>query len=98
MKGLNPLFLLTIGEDFNVAMRNAVKSNELEWLPNGSEFPLVVEGSNPGSSKPKTYTSFSCSQDSLLEFSNNPIGVMKDIIISKLGPDQVTLLFLCIGC
>ncbi|KAF3453289.1 hypothetical protein FNV43_RR03729 [Rhamnella rubrinervis] len=69
--------------------RLKVKSNELKWLPNGSEFPLVVEGSNQGSSsKPKTYTSFACSQKSLPEFSDHSIGAMEEIIISKLGPGQ----------
>lgn len=81
---------------FDVAINNAVKSNELKWLPNGSEFPLVVEGSNQGSSsKPKTYTSFSCSQKSLPEFFDNSIGAMEEIIISKLGSGQVTLLYVC---
>ncbi|XP_015900662.3 uncharacterized protein LOC107433811 [Ziziphus jujuba] len=69
--------------------RLTVKSNELKWLPNGSEFPLVSESSSRGSSsKPRTYTSFNCSQDSLPEFSNNPISAMDNIIISKLGPGQ----------
>lgn len=61
----------------------------LTWLPNGSEFPLVSEKSVPNA-KPKTYTSFSCSQDTLPEFSN-PIGPKdSDIIIARLGPGQVT--------
>ncbi|GFZ07356.1 RNA polymerase I subunit 43 [Actinidia rufa] len=70
--------------------RLTVKSDELIWLPNGSEFPL--EAANPTSnstSKPKTYTSFRCSQDSLPEFSENPIGLKyPDITIAKLGPGQ----------
>ncbi|KAL5548689.1 hypothetical protein UlMin_003920 [Ulmus minor] len=69
--------------------RMSVKSDEFKWLPNGSEFPLVSEDSKAGSSsKPKTYTSFSCSQDSLPEFSNNPISPMANILIAKLGPGQ----------
>ncbi|XP_062078916.1 uncharacterized protein LOC133783328 [Humulus lupulus] len=69
--------------------RTSVKSNELKWLPHGSEFPLISEDSKSGSSsKPRTYTSFACSQDSFPEFSNNPITTMENIIISKLGPGQ----------
>jgi DNA-directed RNA polymerase I and III subunit RPAC1 len=77
------------------AMNNAVKASDLKWLPNGSEFleSEKSEKSNPSSSKPKTYTSFTCSQDSLSEFSNNPIGFkgkLGDIIIAKLRRGQVT--------
>ncbi|PON40110.1 DNA-directed RNA polymerase, alpha subunit [Parasponia andersonii] len=69
--------------------RTAVKSNDLKWLPHGSEFPLGSEDFKSGSSaKPRTYTSFACSQDKLPEFSNNPISTMENIIISKLGPGQ----------
>ncbi|KAI3466407.1 hypothetical protein Pfo_023070 [Paulownia fortunei] len=51
-----------------------VKSNELKWLPNSSEFIL--------SARKLTLH--------LLEFSNNPIAPKHDnIIISKLGPGQV---------
>lgn len=72
----------------------AVKSKELVWLPNGSEFPLESQDSKTGlSSKPKTYTSFTCSQDSLPEFSGNPISpALGDILIARLGPGQVNLL------
>ncbi|KAL5698430.1 hypothetical protein ACHQM5_029465 [Ranunculus cassubicifolius] len=70
--------------------RMTVKSDELRWLPGGSSFE--VDTQNPSSnqkSKSKTYTSFSCSQDSLDAFANNPIGPKhKNIIISKLGPGQ----------
>ncbi|OVA07243.1 DNA-directed RNA polymerase [Macleaya cordata] len=70
--------------------RLTVKSDELKWLPNGSEFPVATEtpGADP-TTRVKTYTSFSQSQDSVPHFSNNPI-VPKhpDIIISKLGPGQ----------
>ncbi|KAI9107332.1 hypothetical protein K1719_021720 [Acacia pycnantha] len=53
--------------------RITVKSNELRWwLPNGSELPAEDVKPNSGS-KPRTFTSFSCSQDSLPEFSNYPI-------------------------
>lgn len=77
------------------ALNYAVKSNELKWLPMGSEFPLAMDNSTLNSSlKPKTYTSFSCSQDSLREFSNNPIAPKHpDIIIDKLGPGQVIFYF-----
>ncbi|CAN6556127.1 unnamed protein product [Malus baccata var. baccata] len=67
-----------------------VKSKELIWLPNGSEFPLESQDTKPeSSSKQKTYTSFTCSQDSLPEFSDNPIDPTSgDIIIARLGPGQ----------
>lgn len=73
--------------------RLTVKASDLKWLPNGSEFleSEKSEKSNPSSSKPKTYTSFTCSQDSLSEFSNNPIGFkgkLGDIIIAKLRRGQ----------
>nr|GMC53409.1 DNA-directed RNA polymerases I and III subunit rpac1 isoform X1 [Ipomoea batatas] len=70
--------------------RISVKSSELKWLPNGSEFVLATENSASSSaSKPKTYTSFSCSQDSLPEFSNNPIAPKyPDITIARLGAGQ----------
>ena len=75
-------------------LKKAVKSDELIWLPNGSEFPLAAENPTSNSiSKPKTYTSFRCSQDSLPEFSENPIGLKyPDITIAKLGPGQVIFL------
>ncbi|KAA8534674.1 hypothetical protein F0562_032191 [Nyssa sinensis] len=72
--------------------RLTVKSDELKWLPNGSQFLLGTGHSTSTSnstSKPKTYTSFSCRQDYLPEFSNNPIAPEHpDIIIAKLGPGQ----------
>ncbi|KAL5735619.1 hypothetical protein ACOSP7_030080 [Xanthoceras sorbifolium] len=71
------------------APRLTVKTQDLKWLPNGSEF--VLEGQNPdssSSSKPRTYTSFCCSQESLPEFANNPISPMQDITIARLGPGQ----------
>ncbi|KAL3851118.1 hypothetical protein ACJIZ3_013000 [Penstemon smallii] len=70
--------------------RISVKSSELVWLPNGSEFLLSTENSNLDlTSKSKTYTSFNRSQDSLPEFSNNPI-VPKhgNIVIARLGSGQ----------
>ncbi|KAK9057181.1 hypothetical protein SSX86_024548 [Deinandra increscens subsp. villosa] len=68
--------------------RRTVYSHDLEWLPFGSEYVLSPEKSADPTSKPKTYTSFTSSQDSLPEFSNNPITVSPGIIISKLGPGQ----------
>ncbi|XP_073047932.1 uncharacterized protein [Primulina eburnea] len=70
--------------------RIKVKSDELKWLPNGSELILNSDKSNAdSSSKIRTYTSFNCSQDSLPEFSTNPITPKhEDIIIAKLGPGQ----------
>ncbi|KAL1207588.1 DNA-directed RNA polymerases II, IV and V subunit 3 [Cardamine amara subsp. amara] len=66
--------------------RLKVKTNELIWLPNGSE---IVKESGGSDSKPKTYTSFSRSQDSFPEFANNPITPsLQDILIAKLGPGQ----------
>ncbi|RDX83151.1 DNA-directed RNA polymerases I and III subunit RPAC1 [Mucuna pruriens] len=68
--------------------RITVKSDELKWLPNGSEFPCEDVKPNAGS-KPKTFTSFTCSQDSLPEFSSNPLcPTYPDIILAKLGPGQ----------
>ncbi|KAI9115504.1 hypothetical protein K1719_013173 [Acacia pycnantha] len=68
--------------------RITVKSNELKWLPNGSELPAEDVKPNSGS-KPRTFTSFSCGQDSLPEFSTNPIAPKNlDIILAKLGPGQ----------
>ncbi|KAK4252548.1 hypothetical protein QN277_014534 [Acacia crassicarpa] len=68
--------------------RITVKSNELRWLPNGSELPAEDVKPNSGS-KPRTFTSFSCSQDSLPEFSTYPIAPKNlDIILAKLGPGQ----------
>ncbi|CAH9063980.1 unnamed protein product [Cuscuta epithymum] len=70
--------------------RISVKSEDLKWLPNGSEFQLATEKSvSSSASKPKTYTSFSCSQDSLPEFANTPISLQHhDITIARLGPGQ----------
>ncbi|KAI9088414.1 hypothetical protein K1719_029863 [Acacia pycnantha] len=68
--------------------RITVKSNELKWLPNGSELPAEDVKPNSGS-KPRTFTSFSCSQDSLPEFSTYSIAPKNlDIILAKLGPGQ----------
>ncbi|KAH6786287.1 RNA polymerase I subunit 43 [Perilla frutescens var. hirtella] len=70
--------------------RIKVKSGDLQWLPNGSGFVRSTEKSNPDStSKTKTYTSFSSSQDSLPEFVDKPIAPKHDdIVLSKLGPGQ----------
>lgn len=69
---------------------NAVKSDQLKWLPNGSELQMTTYDS---SAKAKSYTSFSCSQDSMPEFSKKPLGVrFDDIILAKLGPGQVLFL------
>lgn len=78
---------------YDDAMNNAVKASDLKWLPNGSEFLESENSYSSSSSKPKTYTSFTCRQDSLPEFSDNPIGFkgkLGDTIIAKLGPGQVT--------
>ncbi|CAD5191171.1 unnamed protein product [Musa acuminata subsp. malaccensis] len=66
--------------------RVTVKSDQLKWLPHGSELQM---DSHDISAKAKSYTSFSCIQDSLPEFSKKPLGVQfDDIIIAKLGPGQ----------
>lgn len=72
------------------AQRITVKSDELKWLPQGSEFAKDSENAALSSdSKRETYTKFSCRQDSLPEFVNNPPAPkFSDIIISKLGPGQ----------
>lgn len=73
------------------SMFNAVYSKELKWLPKGSEF--IQESDNP-MAKPVTYTSFSSSQDSMPELSNNPVAPTEDnIIIAKLGPGQVRIFY-----
>ncbi|KAJ6823076.1 uncharacterized protein M6B38_385360 [Iris pallida] len=59
--------------------RITVKSDQLKWLPNGSG---LLRGT-------QSYTSFSCSQESLPEFSENPPKLMHDdITIAKIGPGQ----------
>ncbi|GKV44567.1 hypothetical protein SLEP1_g51735 [Rubroshorea leprosula] len=72
------------------AKRFAVYSDELKWLPQGSEFVKDSgTATSSSNSKPETYTSFSCRQDSLPDFANNPLGPKNlDIIIAKLGPGQ----------
>ncbi|WOL19197.1 DNA-directed RNA polymerases I and III subunit rpac1-like [Canna indica] len=66
--------------------RVTVKSDQLKWLPNGSE---LLMSSHENSAKAKNFTSFSCSQESLPEFSRKPLGVKyDDIILAKLGPGQ----------
>ena len=97
--GVHQLFLIiNCSQQFSFLITNdeciigdSVTSKALTWLPNGSEFPLVSDKS-VSNSKPKTYTSFSCSQNTLSkEFSNNPIGPKdSDIILARLGPGQVT--------
>ncbi|KAI3892671.1 hypothetical protein MKX03_005105 [Papaver bracteatum] len=72
--------------------RLPVKSDQLKWLPGGSEFEVEKPSgpdSTPETSAKKTYTNFTCNQASMPQFANNPI-VPKhlDIIISKLGPGQ----------
>ncbi|XP_078171045.1 RNA polymerase I subunit 43 [Carex rostrata] len=64
--------------------RLTVKSDQLEWLPDGSKLHEVAP-SYPGEQQ-KTYTSFSGSQ---LEVSKRALGVKhKDITIARLGPGQ----------
>ncbi|KAI4303750.1 hypothetical protein MLD38_039346 [Melastoma candidum] len=67
--------------------RGTVKSDELRWLPKGSEF-LKESGASASNTKAETYTSFNFSQDSMPEFSDNPIGVSPGIIVAKLAPGQ----------
>lgn len=83
---------------FLMMYNNAVKSDALKWLPNGSE--LVKESRNATSdslSKPETYTYFGCSQETVPEFVKNPIiPKYPDIIIAKLGPGQVYFTCFCL--
>ena len=70
----------------------AVRSDQLQWLPNGSEFE--VPSADKGK---KTYTSFSCSQDTILPLKKNPIiPRYPDIILAKLRPGQVSRS--CLNC
>ncbi|GAB2245965.1 hypothetical protein Droror1_Dr00001458 [Drosera rotundifolia] len=71
--------------------RKTVESKEMEWLPNGSVFPLSSErqDSSSSTSEQKTYTSFSCSQATMPEFASNPICLTHGHIpIARLGPGQ----------
>lgn len=69
--------------------RRTVKTDELKWLPNGSAFLLATENRNSASGPARTYTSFNNSQDSIPEFSKNPIRpTHPDINIARLGPGQ----------
>lgn len=78
---------VTCKKDGRNVINSVVKSDKLTWLPNGSEYE---KPSTDQSSKSKTFTSFNCSQDSLPEFSSDPIcPTYPDIIISKLRPGQV---------
>ncbi|KAH7430131.1 hypothetical protein KP509_09G085100 [Ceratopteris richardii] len=63
-------------------IKNAtVKSEQLQWLPNGSEYQIEKTS--------KTYTSFSCSQETLPALKDNPIASRyPDIILAKLRPGQ----------
>jgi DNA-directed RNA polymerase I and III subunit RPAC1 len=59
----------------------AVTSDQLKWLPAGSEMPP--------DSKTK-FTSFGCSQDSLPAFTSEAIASRyPDIVLAKLRPGQV---------
>lgn len=69
-------------------LSRAVKSDELKWLPKGSEF-LKISGDSNSSTKAETYTSFSSNQASIPEFASSPISIYPDIIVAKLGPGQV---------
>jgi hypothetical protein len=67
----------------------AVKSGDLEWLPEGSQLSMASPGQS--GDKPKTFTSFSQSQKDILQ---NPLHVkVDDINIARLGPGQV-----CVTC
>jgi len=69
------------------AWLSAVKSGELEWLPEGSQLSMASPAQS--GDKQKTFTSFSQSQKEILE---KPLGVkFKDITIARLGPGQVNL-------
>ncbi|XP_050218592.1 uncharacterized protein LOC126669221 [Mercurialis annua] len=62
--------------------RLTVYSEELKWLPGGSE---LLKETAKADSKPSTYTSFTAKQDFVLK----PISPSEDkIILAKLGPGQ----------
>ncbi|CAI0464035.1 unnamed protein product [Linum tenue] len=76
--------------------RRTVYSEELKWLPKGSE---LIKEAGQADSKPTTYTSFTCSQDMLPEFSEDPISPSEDkIILAKLGSKQVRIFLLLQNC
>ncbi|KAG6516998.1 DNA-directed RNA polymerases I and III subunit RPAC1-like isoform X2 [Zingiber officinale] len=80
------LGLIPLDADPRVFEYLSVKSDQLKWLPNGSELEIATLDK---SSKVKSYTSFSCSQNSLPEISKKPLGVKHDdIILAQLGPGQ----------
>lgn len=67
----------------------AVKSDQLEWLPEGSQ--LSAASPAQAGDQQKTFTSFSQSQK---EISKKPLGVkFNDITIARLGPGQVCGLY-----
>ncbi|VVB17359.1 unnamed protein product [Arabis nemorensis] len=61
--------LIPIAADPRLFEYLSVLSDQLIWLPNGSE---LVKESGGETSKPKTYTSFSRRQDSFPEFADSP--------------------------
>ncbi|PKA45703.1 DNA-directed RNA polymerase II subunit RPB3-A [Apostasia shenzhenica] len=66
--------------------RLTVTSDQLQWLPNGSE--LLMERSCL-QDKPRSFTSFSCSQASLPHFTENPVRMKHhDMVIARLGSGQ----------
>ncbi|XP_057745793.1 uncharacterized protein LOC130963706 [Arachis stenosperma] len=59
-------------------------SSTRSWVEEGDEYAKPS-----ASSKPKTFTSFTCSQESIPEILSNPIGPKYlDIILAQLGPGQ----------
>uniref|UniRef100_A0A7N0U229 DNA-directed RNA polymerases I and III subunit RPAC1 n=1 Tax=Kalanchoe fedtschenkoi TaxID=63787 RepID=A0A7N0U229_KALFE len=69
------------------SLRVTVKSDQLEWLPNGSEFmQFHYLPTARSTSKQQTCTAFTCDQSSLPDFPNsNAQLVVPGIIIAKLG-------------
>ncbi|KAJ3693261.1 hypothetical protein LUZ60_008741 [Juncus effusus] len=64
----------------NSPQRLTVKSDKLEWLPEGSKLHEMVPGQQ------KTFTSFTNNQ---MEITKTPLGVKhEDITIARLGPGQ----------
>ncbi|KAL9680553.1 hypothetical protein QQ045_018434 [Rhodiola kirilowii] len=72
------------------SLRVTVKSDQLEWLPNGSELIQFHDQHTARStSKQQTYTSFTCDQHSLPGFPSSKAQlVTPGIIIAKLGLGQ----------
>uniref|UniRef100_A0A7N0T814 DNA-directed RNA polymerases I and III subunit RPAC1 n=2 Tax=Kalanchoe fedtschenkoi TaxID=63787 RepID=A0A7N0T814_KALFE len=69
----------------NFSLRKTVYSDELQWLPCGSE----LEKSGDSSSKPEMYTSFNCDQTSMSGFPDEASELTPPrIVLARLGAGQ----------